>query len=213
MKTKAQRQSGSSVVELIILLVVIAVLLSLLLPALAKSKIRTKRIGCTSNIKQIGLAFRIWSQDHADQFPQVSTSASGSRAWANSPEVFRHFLVMSNELVTPKVLACNSDPVRWKTADFATLSNSNVTYFVGLDADASKPQQLLTGDRNITGGTLSNGFLRLLTSTGEAGWTREIHVGVGNVGLADGSAQQLIPERLRKQLQEQELPLVRLAIP
>lgn len=212
MKTKVQRQSGSSLVELIIVLVVIALLLSLLLPALARSKIRTKRIGCTANIKQIGVAFRIWAQDHDEQFPQVSTNACGSRAWANSPEVFRHFLVMSNELVTPRVLACNSDAARSKTTDFATFSNSNLSYFVALDAE-SKPQQLLTGDRNITGGTLSNGFRRVLTSTGEAGWTPEIHVGVGNVGLADGSAQQLTPERLRKQLQGQELSLIRLAIP
>jgi competence protein ComGC len=213
MKTKAQRQGGWSFVEAMVIIFVVALAVTLLLPALARTKARTKRIGCTANIKQNGLAFRLWSNDHADQFPQASTNTSGSLAWANSPEVFRHFLALSNELVTPKVLACNSDSARFKAVDFTTFSNSNLTYFVALNADESKPQQILTGDRNITGGTLSNGFLRVLTSADDVGWTREIHVGVGDVGLVDGSAQQFTPESLRRQLQAQKSPITRLAIP
>ena len=120
---------------------------------------------------------------------------------------------MSNELVTPKVLACNSDTYRTRTGDFTKFSNANLSYFVGLDAREENPQLILTGDRNITGGTLSNGFLRLLPTNAAAGWTTQIHSNAGNIGLADGSVQQVIPATLQRQLQVQDLPAVRLAIP
>ena len=71
----------------------------------------------------------------------------------------------------------------------------------------------MSGDRNITGGILSNGFMRFLARTNNAGWTADIHVNAGNVGLADGSVQQMTSPGLQKQLQTQPLPVIRLAIP
>jgi hypothetical protein len=92
-------------------------------------------------------------------------------------------------------------------------SNSNLSYFVGLDADDAKLERLLSGDRNVTGGMLSNGFLRLLKTNTPAGWTPEMHKGVGNVALADGGVMQTIPDGLRQHLKKQGLPVIRLAIP
>ena len=106
----------------------------------------------------------MWSNDNECLFPQVSTNSAGSLAWANSPQVFRHFQVMSNELVTPKILLCPLDSKRTKATDFTNFSNANLSYFIALDADESKPHRLLSGDRNLTGGTLSNGFLRIIAS-------------------------------------------------
>jgi hypothetical protein len=119
---------------------------------------------------------------------------------------------MSNELVAIKILTCPSDNKRERAASFAALANKNLSYFVCLDADETQPQQLLTGDRNITGGA-TNGFLRLLTLNSSVAWTRGMHNNAGNIGLSDGSVQQMTTPTLQKQLQAQPLSGIRLAIP
>ncbi|HWN94169.1 MAG TPA: hypothetical protein VNT99_03985 [Methylomirabilota bacterium] len=141
------------------------------------------------------------------------TNASGSLEFTNSAQVFRHFQAASNELNTPKVLRCPSDAGRQTAPDFANFGNTNVSYFVGLDARQDSQEMLLSGDRNITGGTLSNGFLRVLQTNTPAGWTPAIHKNAGNIGLADGSVLQANPPTLQRQLQMQTFNDIRLAIP
>ena len=87
-----------------------------------------------NNLKQVGLSFRLWANDHEDRFPFASTNVDGSLAWVNSPEVFRHYQVMSNELVTPKILTCRADPARRPATNFADFSNANLSYFVAFEA-------------------------------------------------------------------------------
>ena len=94
---------------------------------------------------------------------------------------------MSNQLCTPLILVCPSD-VRQPAKDFVTnFDNSTISYFVGVDAEESNPQMLLSGDRKIVGGTkLTNGILEI-TKNDPVGWNSELHNGVGNIALADGS--------------------------
>jgi hypothetical protein len=144
----------------------------------------------------------MWANDHGDKFPwQVSAETNGTLEIAESPSVFRHFLAVSNELTSPKVLACTSDTKTTRESDWAKLNNSNLSYFVGLDSNETLPQTILSGDRNITGGALaSNGIVRF-SSTNEAGWNQEMHKSAGNIGLGDGSAHQLTGNGLTKQIQ------------
>jgi competence protein ComGC len=213
MKIMTQRKSGFTLIEILIVVVTIALVVFLLIPMLTRSTRLHKRLGCTNNLKHVGLAARMWSNDNNDQFPWVSTNSAGSRAFANAPQVFQHFAAMSNELITPKVLVCPQDLKRMKTTNFTSFSNTNVSYFVGLDADEAKPERLLSGDRNITGGIFTNGFLRLLKTNTLAGWTKELHDYGGNIGLSDGSVQQMTAQQLQQQLRTNTLPTIRLAIP
>jgi prepilin-type processing-associated H-X9-DG protein len=162
---------------------------------------RGERIRCVSNLKQIGLGLRIWSNDNGDKFPmQVKTQKGGSFEAIARGETFRHFAAMSNELSRPKILVCPSDD-REPAPTFADLSNTNLSYFVGLDADETRPQTILSGDRNLTNGLpRPNGVLGLEPDR-PAGWTAEIHGEKGNIGLADGSVQQASTAVLRRQIE------------
>ena len=53
-----------------LLLVPVAILAGLLLPALSKAKSRAQSIQCVNNLKQLGLACRIYSVDHDEKYPK-----------------------------------------------------------------------------------------------------------------------------------------------
>src|SRR5579871_918362 len=118
----AGRERGLTMAEVLVILMVITILACMLIPAMTKDKARGLRIQCISNLKQCGLAFRVWSGDQTPDFPmQRSVTNGGTREFISGPTAFRHFQVMSNELSTPGILFCPADVERSQ----ATAFNSN----------------------------------------------------------------------------------------
>lgn len=194
-------KNGFTFVGLLVILAVLAILAAMLLPALAGAKGKAQRINCVNNLKQSGLAFRIWEGDNGDKYPMaVPSSQGGTMEFNTGADTFRHFQVMSNELNTPKILICPSD-TRAAARNFIRLNNQNVSYFVGLEANDASPQMLLDGDRNITSDNEpENGILKLIPGQ-TVRWTETMHVNQGNVGLSDGSVQETSNSELREALQ------------
>ena len=209
-----QRNRALTLTEVLVVVVIVGVLACFLLPALATARKKAQKINCNNYLKQIGLGFHIWESDHTNLYPMsISTNLGGTLEYVARGETFRHFQVMSNELVTPYILVCPAD-VRPRAKDFgSTFRNTNVSYFVGVDADDSRPQDLLSGDRNIVGGTkLANGILEITTNQ-LVGWSSEMHDGVGNIGLADGSVQTVSITGFAELIQQTGVATNRLAIP
>ncbi|MDB6110612.1 MAG: hypothetical protein JWR69_2362 [Pedosphaera sp.] len=74
----------------------------------AEAQAKAERIQCVNNLKQIGLAGRIWAGDNNDRFPL-------------------DFLSMTNELNTPVILKCPADKARSVT-NWAEVAAGNVSY-------------------------------------------------------------------------------------
>lgn len=159
MKPPFQRYGAKAftMIELLVVLAIISVLVFMMRPTLTAAKVKAGRIKCVSNLKQVGLAFRIFAGDNNDKYPFAATN---NPAFNNASNAWLHFQSMSNELASAKILICPEDWDRINNGvnDFLNVSNSlsfpskqdlSVSYFVGLGADESKPQSILTGDRNL----------------------------------------------------------------
>lgn len=190
-----QCRSGITLLEVMILMAVMAVLGFFLYQNLQRRpRALSKRITCVNQLKQIGLATRMWAMDHGDTYPAATAITNGGTMdHALMAQAWIHLQALSNELGTPKILVCPADRTMKPASVFgAGFGSGNVSYFVGVDAQETQPQMLLAGDRNLTtNGVRIGPGLHTVNTNQLLGWDKTMHNRCGNIGLADGSVQQL----------------------
>ena len=222
------RTGAFSLVELTVLVVLGGLLVAVTLPQFARTKHGGRsRIVCVNNLKQVGIAFRTYAVDNDGAYPwQVTLPVTnGTRVprpkvpytQSTSSDLLGLYLAVSNELSTPKIVACPEDSrpaLATNTWAYAAAHPRNghrrLSYFVGLDSSEEKPESILAGDRNLTNDpTLGPSWQDVVETTPawvpakdtkailELGFdARTIHKGAGNLLLGDGSVQQVVSKRL-----------------
>jgi competence protein ComGC len=206
--------------ELMVVIVVFIVVCLLIIPALQPANQKAKRISCLNHLMQISIAYRVWENDHRDHYPAFLAQTNGG--WSNylsrpdaSTYCWMNYAAMANQMgQVPQVLVCPSDE-RKPASAFSNLANTNISYFVGVNAADTSPQSILGGDRNLGPGTTpaaqygfspSDGKGNDVVINGPVCWSLKMHSrgnseGAGNILLGDGSAQETTSAGFRQNWQ------------
>src|SRR5881394_1401220 len=178
------------------------------LPLFAVARAESDRASCFNNVRKIGRAVEMWAEEREGQPPwRTYVTRGGTRpdAGTKAGNAWFEFTALSNELVTPRILACPADDGVRVASEFTTVSSGGymatglralaTSYLISLDNSRAAPDFLLAGDRNIQ----MNGIRACVNGISNAdalfdayfppGWTNAVHGQNGNILRADGRVE------------------------
>lgn len=112
--SERRRVRAFTLVELLVVTAMLAGLVAVLLPSLAKARRQAAMAVCGGNLRQVGIAFTAYVNDHRDRYPAAMDPVSTTpRYWLWMGRGFRRFLspylVRNINANNPNVLACPAD--------------------------------------------------------------------------------------------------------
>ncbi len=193
MKSEIRNQRGFTLIELLVVIAVIVLLLAILLPTLRKAKELAKRTTCSTNLKQLAVAWNLFLDDNDGCFYYGTNANLNYGGWKGmqdwDPRPLNSYLNLAADLQTEseaKVFHCPSDrggvpgrPLTEKAfSHFGTSYNTNI-FLIGQDGcdpfnDKTKPLDEEI-DKRLRGGVQRSrvGNHSRVLLIGDYGWVNQ----------------------------------------
>jgi prepilin-type N-terminal cleavage/methylation domain-containing protein/prepilin-type processing-associated H-X9-DG protein len=112
-KTNYTFQSSAqfTLIELLVVIAIIAILAAMLLPALSAARGAAKSSSCLSNLKQIGVAQRMYTDDNNDVICPAYDKAAGGLLWCHEERVGKYVMVQGRLADSNRPFTCPAESV------------------------------------------------------------------------------------------------------
>ncbi|HON91091.1 MAG TPA: DUF1559 domain-containing protein [Sedimentisphaerales bacterium] len=126
-RERAVTSRGFTLIELLVVIAIIALLLSILIPSLHRAKAAARRVVCSHNLRQIGLAMDMYTHDYEGYYPCAKDPVSTNppywlwmgRGWRKWIQSYLSSIVDPNN---PSVLLCpadRTDPAKYESTSYS----------------------------------------------------------------------------------------------
>jgi hypothetical protein len=204
------KPAGFTRIELMALVAAIALMIALALPLVASTSTSAARLSCFNNLRQLGTAVLLFSNNHNERPPWLTPVAEGgtypAAAASKYAAPWTELIVLSNDLASPRVLACPSDSSSQVASHWGGtsggLANSGmranaVSYFLSFHGQIEQGHTLVSGDRDFTPSQFppsacSRRVLNtatLIQGDTNIRWTNAVHRNSGHLLFMDGTVE------------------------
>ncbi len=126
------RRSGFTLIELLVVIAIIAILAAILFPVFAQARAKARQAACMSNLKQLGISFQMYAQDHDEMLPAWGYGVAGTDNSNGPPDFFSWDTVLEPYLKNQQILKCPDNPYDRNARSYAMTRYTGDPYGVNI---------------------------------------------------------------------------------